>query len=112
MCKLHIALQELLAVALMLHRRAFKLSGKVVALLLHNTTLKAYLCNQGGTASPFLSRIAFCILNLADEHSIPAFMPSHVNVEGTNYQQVGWFLSSTFFLTYLRLHLNFGVNWR
>ena len=58
-CKAHISLQELQGVALMLHRMAFHLSGKVVALhALDNSTAKAYLCNQGGTVSPFLSRLA------------------------------------------------------
>ena len=49
----HIALQELQAVAIMLHRMAFCLSGKVVALHLDYSTAKAYFCNQGGTVSPF-----------------------------------------------------------
>ena len=41
MCRAHIALQELQAVAMMLHRMAFQLSGKVVALHLDNSTAKA-----------------------------------------------------------------------
>ena len=49
----HIALHELQAVAIMLHRMAFHFSSKVVALHLDNSTAKAYLCNQGGTVSPF-----------------------------------------------------------
>ena len=53
MCRVHIALQELQAVAMMLHQMAFCLSGKVVSLHLDNNTAKAYLCNQGGTVSPF-----------------------------------------------------------
>ena len=53
----HIALQELQAIAMMLHRMAFCLCGKVVALHLDNSTTKAYLCNQEGTVSPFLSRL-------------------------------------------------------
>ena len=53
MCRAHITMQELQAVAMMLHRMAFQLSGKVVALYLDNSTAKAYLCNQGGRASPF-----------------------------------------------------------
>ena len=52
MCRAHIALQELQAIAMILHRMAFHLSGKVVALHLDNSTAKAYLCNQGGTVSP------------------------------------------------------------
>ena len=58
LCRAHIALQERQAVAIMLHRMAFCPSGKVVALHLDNSTAKAYLCNQGGTVCPFLSRLA------------------------------------------------------
>ena len=43
---------------MMLHRMAFHLSCKVVALHLDNSMAKAYLCKQGGTVSPFLSRLA------------------------------------------------------
>ena len=50
----------------MLCRIAFHLSGKVVALCLEDSTAKAYLCNQGGTVSPFLSRLACQILSLTD----------------------------------------------
>ena len=80
----HIALQELQAVAVMLRRMAFHLSGKVVALHLDNSTAKAYLCNQGGTVSPFLSRLACGILSLTDKHGItllPAYIPTHLKVE-------------------------------
>ena len=49
----YISLQELQAIAMMLCRMAFHLSGKVVDLHLANSTAKAYLCNQGGTVSPF-----------------------------------------------------------
>ena len=66
MCRVHIALQELQAIAMMLCRMAFHLSGKVVALHLDNRTAKAYLCNQCGTVSPFLSRQACQILSLTD----------------------------------------------
>ena len=58
LCRAHIALQELHTVTMMLCRMAFHLSGKVVALYLDNSTEKAYLCNQDGTISPFLSRLA------------------------------------------------------
>ena len=87
MCRAHIALQELQAIAMMLHRIAFHLSGKVVALHLDNSTAKAYLCNQGGRVSPFLSRLAcqiLSLLSLTDKHSItfiPAYIPTHLNVE-------------------------------
>ena len=70
LCRDHIALQELQAIVMMLCRMAFHLSGKVVALHLDNSTAKAYLCNQGGTVSPFLSRLACQILCLTNKHGI------------------------------------------
>ena len=51
---------------MMLHRLAFHLPGKVVAFHLDNSTAKAYLSNQGGTESPFLSRLACRIFSLTD----------------------------------------------
>ena len=42
MCEVYIALQELQAVVPMLHRMAFQLSGKVVALHFKNSAAKAY----------------------------------------------------------------------
>ena len=42
MCKVDIALSELQAVVLMLHKMTFQLSGKVVAIHLDNITAKAY----------------------------------------------------------------------
>ena len=85
LCRAHIALQELQAIAFMLCRMAFYISGKVVALHLDNSTAKAYLCNQGGTVSPFLSRLACQILSLTSKHGIPlipAYILTHLNVEG------------------------------
>ena len=52
-----------------------------------NCTAKAYLWNQGGTISPFLSRLACQILSVTEKHSIiliPAYIPTHLNVEA-NY---------------------------
>ena len=83
-CRDHIALQELQAVAMMLHSLAFYFSGKVVTLLLDNSTAKAYLCNQGSTVSPILSRLASWILSLTNKHGIsliPAYIPTHLNVQ-------------------------------
>ena len=63
---------------------AICLFGKVVALHLDNNIAKAYLCNQGGTVSPCLSRLACQILSLTDKHSITlilAYIPTHLNVE-------------------------------
>ena len=70
MCRAHVAWQELQAIAIMLGRMAFCLSGKVVALHLDNSTAKAYLCNQGG---------------------IPAYIPTHLSVEA-DYLSWGWLL--------------------
>ena len=56
----------------------------MVTLHLDNSTAKVYLCNQGGTVSPFLSRLAYLILSLTDKHGItliPAYIPTHLNVE-------------------------------
>ena len=72
---------------MMLHRMASHLSGKVVALHLDNSTAKAYLYNQGGTVSPFLSKLACHILGLTNKHGItliPAYIPTHLNMEA-NY---------------------------
>ena len=53
MYRAHISLQDYQAIAMMLHRMAFHLSGEVVTLHLDNSTEKTYLCNQGCTVSPF-----------------------------------------------------------
>ena len=87
MCRAYIALQEHQTIAMMLCRMAFNLSGEVVALHLDNSTAKAYLCNQGGTVCPFLSRLACWIPSLTNKHSIthiPANIPTHLNV-GADY---------------------------
>ena len=94
MCQAHIALQELQAVPMILHRMAFCLSGKVVVLHFDNSTAKANLCNQGGTVSPFPSRLACWILCLTNKHSItliPAYIPTNLNVK-TNYLSSVWLL--------------------
>ena len=74
-------------VSLTMHKMVFQLSNMVVGLHLNNSTGKAYLCNYSGTASPFLSELACHIFNLANKHSItliPAYIPTHLNVEA-NY---------------------------
>ena len=58
--------------ALLLYRMPFCLSGNVVALYLHQSTEKAYLCNLGGTVSLFLCRLGCCILNLGGKHGMMA----------------------------------------
>ena len=92
MCKAHIALWELQAVAMMLHRMAFQLSGKVVALHLDNNTAKAYLCNQGGVVSPVLSILSCQILKFdwqaqyescSSIHSCPSECGNQLPVLGT-----------------------------
>ena len=55
MCRVHIALQEPQAVALMLHQMALHLTDKVVASYLDNSTVKVYLHNQCDTVSLFFT---------------------------------------------------------
>ena len=96
----------------MLHRMAFYLSGKVVALHMDNSTAKAYLCNQGGTVSPFLSRLACQILSLTDKHGIiliSAYIPTHLNVEADYLSWIGCFQSGIFSLRWLKQLFAFGV---
>ena len=84
MCRAHITLQGLQAIVMMLQRMAFCLSGKVVVWHLDNSTAQDYLHNQCGTMSPILSWLACHILNLTDKHAItliPAYIPTHLNVE-------------------------------
>ena len=76
--RVHITLQEVQAIALKMHRMAFQLSGKLVALQLDNSTPKTYLYKQGGTVSLFLSTLAFYILNLANKHGI-TLMSTYIN---------------------------------
>ena len=71
----------------MLHRIAFHLAGEVVSLHMDNSMVEVYLCNQGGTESSFVSRLAYCILNLANRHGStlpPAYTTTLLNVE-VNY---------------------------
>ena len=94
MCRAHIALQELQAIAMMLCRMAFCLSGKLFALHLDNSTAKAYLCSEGSTVSPFLSRMSYGILSLTNKHGIPFIpvsIPTHLNVE-VDYLSQDWML--------------------
>ena len=70
MFRAHNALQELQAVAMMLCKMAFHLSGKVVALHLDTSTAIAYQNNKGSTVSPFLSRLACWVLSSTSKHSI------------------------------------------
>ena len=63
-CKVHIVLQQVQAVALMICKIA--ISNGVVALHFDNSIAKANLCNQCSMASLFLSRLACHISNLAD----------------------------------------------
>ena len=91
MCRIHVALQEFQATALILCGMAFQLFGKVVVLQLDNNTIKAYLCKQVGTVLYSLSIHACCILNLANNHGItliPAYHPTHLNEE-VDYLSLG-----------------------
>ena len=101
MHKAHIPLQKLQAVVLMLHKMAFCLCSKVVTLHLDKSTANPYLCNQGCAASLFLSRLGCHIMNLANKHVIfliPAYIPTHLNVEAI-FLRVRWLSSGSCFLT-------------
>ena len=92
MHQVDIALQELWSVSLMPCRRAFPLSGKVVALHLNNSI--TYVFNQGGALSLFLSRLAFCILNLAKNMLLLLFQHAYLPIllwKPTIYHEEGWF---------------------
>ena len=108
MCKMHISLQELQAVALMPCKMAFRLSSNVVALHLDNCTVKAYLCNQGGTSSLFLSRLAYHIFNLADKQGItlePASLHCSVCISSLGSNWSGFFGILMYQLMSVLLHL-------
>ena len=52
------------------------------------------MCNQGGTVSPFLPRLACQILSLTNKHGItliPAYIPTYLNVEA-DYLSQDWML--------------------
>ena len=114
MCKVHIAFQELQAISLRLHKMAYRMSHKVVALHLDNGSAEVYLCKQGDTASLVLFRLTCHILNLADRHGITfitEFIPTHLNVESISPRE-GWFWHSTSSLTLLKLPSIFGISLR
>ena len=76
----HIALQELQAVALKLHQMAFHLDGKVIALHLDNSTAKAYLCNQCDTVCPLLPpHIAYTAFWLWGQQEVVLLASSQTN---------------------------------
>ena len=85
MHRVYIAIQEPLAVELMLHRMAFSLIWQGGHLTFGCNTAKAYLCNQGGTS--FSLQTSLPVLYLVEKHGItliPAFIPTHLNVEANN----------------------------
>ena len=96
---------------MILCRMAFQLPCKVFALHLYNCTAKAYLCNQGDTVSPFLSRLACRTLCLTTKVSL---LFKHSFLPISMWQLIicpreGCFWSGIFFLTLPKLHFNFGV---
>ena len=93
-----IALQDLKIVGLVLCRRAFHLSGKLVPYILIIVLIKLIYVIVV-IQCPFLSRLACCKLNLADKHGItliPTYIHIHLSVEA-NYLSWGrlvleWYL--------------------
>ena len=78
MCKVQIVLQELQTVTFMLCIIAFHLFRKCYTLHLNNSKAKVYLCNHCGRVSIFLSRLIYCIINLANTLVlllIPVYIP-------------------------------------
>ena len=68
---------------------AFWLPNKVVTIHWDHSTAVAYLCTHDETASSILSRLACHIWNLDNLHGInllPAFLPTHSNME-TDYHK-------------------------
>ena len=74
-CKAHIALHELQTVAMMLCRLALWLSYMMVVLCLDNSTAKAYLCDQGGTVSPFQTGL----LDIESDHQAQYYSYSSIH---------------------------------
>ena len=110
LARAHTALQEFQAVAIMLCRMAFWLSGKVVALHLDNSTAKAYLCNQGGTVPPFPfpgwpARYWVWPTSMVFQHT---FLPTSMWRQ-IFCPRIGCFQSDTFSLRLLRQLFTFGV---
>ena len=65
----------------------------MVTIYLENGATKAYLCNQSGTSSLFLSRLDCHILNLGNKHVIAlivAYTHTHFNVEANYLLQGRW----------------------
>ena len=80
-----------------LYRMAFHLSSKVVVLQLVNSTASAYLCDQHGRLSIFLSRLAYHILDLADKHAVTAiqvYIPTHFNRPTLCHGDIGFRMAS------------------
>ena len=96
----------------MLHRIAFHLSDKVVALHLENAKTDLYSCD--GTVSVVLYRLACHILSLADKHCLTLNFSIHTYP----FLCERWLLwgrlsqNDMFFLPWLKQHLLFGINWR
>ena len=113
MWKFNITLQEPSKLLhLILHKMVFRLFDKVVSLHLGNSTNNTYLCNQGGTASFLLSRLACCILTLTSMVLIlfPAYIPTHLNM-GAISPREGWFQSGICFLTFLSSISSLETSW-
>ena len=61
----------------------------------NNSDAKAYLCNQGGSATLLLSRLACHILNLADKHGITLYSSIHTYPSQCgNWLSLPWWVDS------------------
>ena len=79
--------------------------------ILDNSTAKTYLCNQGGTVSPFLSRLAYWILSLTD-NTILLLSSIHSYCLNVVAHYLSWgscFQSGIFSLRWLKQLFAFGI---
>ena len=83
--RLYNGLYVLQAMVLRLCKLVSWLPGEVIALHLDNSTAKAYLCNQGGTASTFPARLVcnnfFSLPKMHVINLLPTYLPTHLGVE-------------------------------
>ena len=83
MCKVHIDLNKLQMVALMLHIMAFHYLVRWLPYTWIKVLLKLIYVIKVLKHLFFLSRLACCILHVADKNTIlliPAYIPTHLNV--------------------------------
>ena len=97
------------AIASILQRNGFCLSGKVVALHLQNIAAKVNLCNQGTTVS-FYFQTCLSHIALTNKHGILVYY-TYLLISMWKpiiYWGEDWLQNGTFFLSRLNWHFNIG----